>query len=157
MKKIFFILLFLCGLEMQAQKQYVTIYCYGNNSYGGNDVDSDRNLFMRGDISDNIVNKAKLLKSSNNYKVEINDGRKSNNKLQISNVNLSDVLSLFGEEGFEIDQSTLTSGTRFLIIMSRTKTVDTSNIKKVRKGDVNEDEQVDISDVVSVINIIADE
>ena len=84
------------------------------------------------------------------------DERRQYGTVSVSGFPLGETLNILGAEGYEIDQTLLVDA-RVTIIMSRAYSDGTANVKKAKKGDVNEDEKVDISDVVSVVNIIAKE
>ena len=150
MKKLCLLLLFLCGLEMYAQKQYVTIYAdpvtlKSNTQYS---------QVLTGAVSDFFVQKVNELKSR--FNVYIYDERRQYGTVSVSGFPLGETLNILGAEGYEIDQTLLVDA-RVTIFMSRAYSDGTANVRKAKKGDVNEDEKVDISDVVSVVNIIAKE
>ena len=145
MKKLICIfLLLMCGIVSYAQKQYVIV----SSGSGYKDI--------TGVIPDAFVDKLKEVEA-NSYLGYVYDDRKEFGRVTTQGIDLATILNFLAEDGYEIDKTlVLSDGTE--IIMSRTKPQDTASGNKTpQKGDVNEDGKIDISDIVSVINIIAKE
>lgn len=134
----------MCGVVSYAQKQYVIV----SSSSGYKDI--------TGVIPDAFVDKLKEVEA-NSYLGYVYDDREEFGRVTTQGIDLATILNFLAEDGYEIDKTmVLSDGTE--IIMSRTKPQDTvSGNKTPQKGDVNEDGKIDISDIVSVINIIAKE
>lgn len=132
------------GIVSYAQKQYVIV----SSGSGYREI--------TGVVPDAVVDKLKEVEA-NSYLGYVYDDREEFGRVTTQGIDLATILNFLAEDGFEIDKTmVLSDGTD--IIMSRTKPQDTSAVNQAhQKGDVNEDGKIDISDIVSVINIITKE
>lgn len=158
MKKLFLFILLFCTFSLsEAQKEYIWIYTDCTNS---NFPRADVNVC--GAITETLENKIKSLiktDSINGYNKNCEISKSGRGGLKINDFdNIGRLLNLIAEDGYEIEQTqAVTSSWHVIYIMSRQKSTQTSESTKRKKGDVNEDNEVDINDVVAVINIMADD
>ena len=147
MKKItFFICLFMASIGAFAQKEYVQII-QGTDGYG-----LDESVKLKGNIPPQIITKYNLTKDNNVYGTPYYSV-----SFKGKGINFVDVLNSFSQEGYIVENVLPINqyNTEYQYLLSKDISNNNNNQAKYRKGDVNEDESVDVSDVVNVINIMA--
>ena len=144
MKKIaFLICMFLASVGAFAQKEYVQIVQVLNSG-------RDYRIYLSGTIPASVNNNYQLWKNNaygKGYFIACDE---------YDRPAFVEILNCYMKDGYVIESTTpVTDGIHYLL--SKEKPGQEGNKPKYRKGDVNEDESVDISDVVNVINIMAGE